>query len=144
MLNQVTLIGRLGADPEVRYMPDGKMVVNIRVATDENWKDKNGEKMTKTEWHRVVIFGKLAEIVAKYSNKGRLIYIEGRIQTRKWTDKDQIDRYTTEIIAMKFLMLDKAANGNGAANSNGFTSQSGDPGAGFDGSMPLSEEDVPF
>lgn len=138
MINKATLVGRLGADPEVRYMPDGAMVINMRIATDENWKDKNGEKVTKTEWHRIVIFGKLAEIAGKFLTKGRLVYLEGRIQTRKWTDKDKVDHYTTEIIALVLKMLDKAPSNGAAAPANG-----GAPPAAQDDVM-IPDEDVPF
>ena len=115
MLNSVSLIGRLGADPEIRYTKEGAMVVNIRLATDEQWKDKNGEKVQKTEWHRCVAFLGLAEIIGKYAVKGRLVYIQGRSQTRKWTDKDNVDHYTTEVIILNFKLLDKAANSNGVS-----------------------------
>jgi single-strand DNA-binding protein len=127
MINKAILVGRLGVDPEIRYMPDGAMVVNLRVATDEQWKDKNGEKVTKTEWHRVIIFGKLAEIAGKFLTKGRLVYIEGRLQTRKWTDKDNADHYTTEIIALVLKMLDSVkTNGTAAPPADDST----------DGAMP--------
>lgn len=138
MINKATLVGRLGADPEVRYMPDGNMVVNLRIATDENYKNKEGEKVTKTEWHRIVIFGKLAEICGKFLTKGRLVYIEGRIQTRKW-EKDGHTNYTTEIIALVMKMLDsQKTNGAAAPPANG-----GAPPAGPDTDQ-IPEEDVPF
>ena len=139
MINKCILVGRLGADPEVRYLPDGTMVVNLRLATDETWKDKQGDKQQKTEWHRVVIFGKLAEIAGKYTGKGRLVYIEGRIQTRTWEDKDGVKRYSTEIIGLVMKLLDKAPNGNGA---NG-----GEPPTNGSNGYPegsLDEQDVPF
>ncbi|QCI24048.1 single-stranded DNA-binding protein [Buchnera aphidicola (Macrosiphoniella sanborni)] len=98
-INKVILIGHLGQDPEVRYMPNGNAVVNITLATSENWKDKNtGENKEKTEWHRIVLFGKLAEIAGEYLRKGSQVYIEGSLQTRKWQDQNGIERYTTEII----------------------------------------------
>jgi single-strand DNA-binding protein len=106
MVNKALLIGRLGADPEVRYTPDGTMVVNFRLATDLQWKDKNGEKIQRTEWHRIVAYGKLAEICSNYLSKGKLIFIEGRIQTRSWEDKDGVKRSTTEIVASNMQMLD--------------------------------------
>jgi len=106
MVNKAILIGRLGKDPEVRYTPDGTMVTNFNLATDEQWKDKNGEKVQKTEWHRIVTFGKLAEICGNYLVKGKLIFVEGRIQTRSWEDKDGVKRFTTEIIASNMQMLD--------------------------------------
>jgi len=107
MVNKVLLIGRLGAAPEVRYTQDGAMITNFNLATDEQYKDKSGEKQQKTEWHRIVAFGKLAEICAKYLTKGKLVYIEGRIQTRQWNDKDGAKRYTTEIVASNMQMLEK-------------------------------------
>jgi single-strand DNA-binding protein len=105
MINKAILVGRLGKDPEVRYTPDGTMVVNFNVATDEQWKDKDGKKVQKTEWHKIVTFRKLAEICGKYLIKGKLVYLEGRIQTRSWDDKDGVKRYTTEIIASNMQML---------------------------------------
>jgi len=106
MVNKVILVGRLGADPEVRYTQDGTMVTSFRIATDEQWKDRNGERVTRTEWHRIVVFGRLAEICGNYLSKGRLVYIEGRLQTRAWDDKDGNKRYTTEIIALNMQMLE--------------------------------------
>lgn len=98
-INKAILIGHLGQDPEVRYMPNGNAVVNMTLATSENWKDKNtGESKEKTEWHRVVLFGKLAEIAGEYLRKGSQVYIEGSLQTRKWQDQNGIERYTTEVI----------------------------------------------
>lgn len=114
MLNKVTLIGRLGADPEVRYMPSGGAVANISLATNFRWKDKQtGEKKESTEWHRVVFFNRLAEIVGEYLKKGGQIYVEGRLQTRKWQDQNGQDRYTTEIIASEMQMLDSKSGGTG-------------------------------
>jgi single-strand DNA-binding protein len=104
-VNKVILIGNLGRDPETRYMPDGGAVTNVSIATTESWKDKNGEKQEKTEWHRVAFFGKLAEIAGEYLKKGSQVYVEGRLQTRKWQDKDGQDKYTTEIIADRMQML---------------------------------------
>ncbi len=106
MINKVILVGRLGKDPEVRVTPDGTMVTNFNLATDEQWKDKNGEKVQKTEWHKIVTFGKLADICGQYLVKGKLVYIEGRIQTRSWEDKEGVKRYTTEIVANDMKMLD--------------------------------------
>jgi len=106
MINKVILVGRLGKDPEVRVTPDGTMVTNFNLATDEQWKDKNGEKVQKTEWHKIVTFGKLADICGQYLVKGKLVYIEGRIQTRSWEDKEGMKRYTTEIVASDMKMLD--------------------------------------
>src|SRR4030066_647545 len=114
-VNKVILVGNLGKDPEVRYSPNGGAVANITLATSESWKDKtSGEKQEKTEWHRVVFFGKLAEIVGEYLKKGSQIYVEGRIQTRKWQDKDGQDRYTTEIVADRMQMLGSKSSGGGS------------------------------
>jgi single-strand DNA-binding protein len=104
-VNKVILIGNLGKDPETRYMPNGDAVTNITLATTETWKDKNGEKQEKTEWHRVTFYRKLAEIAGEYLKKGRPVYVEGRLETRKWTDKSGAERYTTEIIANDMKML---------------------------------------
>lgn len=105
-VNKVILVGNLGADPETRYMPNGDAVANIRLATTESWKDKNsGEKREITEWHRVVFYRKLAEIVGQYLKKGSAVYLEGRIRTRKWQDKEGQERYTTEIEATEMQML---------------------------------------
>jgi single-strand DNA-binding protein len=112
MLNKVTLIGRLGADPEIRYMPSGNAVANLSLATNLNWKDKQtGEKKESTEWHRVVFFDRLAEIVGEFLKKGSLVYIEGRLKTRKWQDQGGHERYTTEIIATEMKMLDSRSGG---------------------------------
>ncbi len=118
-INKVILIGNLGQDPEVRYMPNGNAVANVSLATSESWKDKNtGEMQERTEWHRVVFFQRLGEIVGEYCKKGSKIYVEGRLQTRKWQDKNGQDRYTTEIIADQMQMLDSRGGGGGAAFQN--------------------------
>lgn len=137
MVNKVILIGRLGADPEVRYTQDGTMVTNFRLATDEQWKDKSGEKVQKTEWHRVITFRKLAEICGNYLAKGRLVYIEGRIQTRSWDDRDGNKRYTTEIVASNMQMLER--KGDEAGQAGGLTGDS----QGYKESE-FPEDDVPF
>ncbi len=112
MLNKVTLIGNLGADPEVRYMPTGGAVTNISLATTFRWKDKqSGERKDNTEWHRVVFFNRLAEVVGEYLRKGSQVYVEGRLQTRKWKDKDGVDRYSTEIVATEMQMLGSRSGG---------------------------------
>lgn len=114
-LNKAILIGNLGKDPETRYAPNGDAVCNITVATTETWKDKQtGEKKEATEWHRVVFFGRLAEIAAQYLRKGSQVYVEGRLQTRKWQDKDGGDRYTTEIRGDEMKMLGSKADGASA------------------------------
>lgn len=116
-INKVTIVGNLGQDPEVRYMPNGGAVTNISVATSETWKDKNtGEQREMTEWHRIVFYRRLAEIAGEYLRKGSKVYIEGRLQTRKWQGQDGQDRYTTEIIANEMQMLD--SRGGGTANFN--------------------------
>lgn len=110
-LNKSQLIGNLGADPEVRYMPDGTATASITVATTDSWKDKaTGEKKERTEWHRVVFFKGLAEVVGQYLKKGSQIFVEGKLRTRKWTDKSGIDRYTTEIVGREMQMLGKRAD----------------------------------
>ncbi len=115
-VNKVILVGNLGKDPEVRYSPNGGAVANITLATSESWKDKtSGEKQEKTEWHRVVFFGRLAEIAGEYLKKGAQIYIEGRLQTRKWQDKEGKDRYTTEIVAGEMQMLGSREGRGGSA-----------------------------
>ena len=105
-INKVILIGNLAQDPEVRYMPNGGAVCNITVATSETWKDKStGENQEKTEWHRVVVWGRLAEICAEYLSKGRQVYVEGRLQTRRWEDSEGNKHYTTELVAKEMIML---------------------------------------
>lgn len=124
-LNKVILIGRVGADPEVRYMPSGNAVANVRLATNEVYKDKaTGQNQEQTEWHRVVMYGKLAEIVGQYVQKGRLIYVEGRIRTNKWQDQSGQDRYTTEIIANEMQLLGGSGREEGALAFNNTTEQS--------------------
>ena len=128
-VNKVILVGNLGADPETRYMPNGDAVANIRLATTESWKDKaSGEKKELTEWHRVVFYRKLAEIVGQYLKKGSAVYVEGRIRTRKWQDKEGQERYTTEIEANEMQMLGGRQN---MASSSGGEAEYG-------GSMPSS------
>ena len=113
-VNKVILVGRLGKDPETRYMTSGEAVTNATLATSENWKDKNGEKQEKTEWHNLVFYRKLAEIAGQYLKKGSQVYIEGKIQTRKWQDKNSgQDRYTTEIIVDQMQMLGDKKSGTG-------------------------------
>jgi len=119
-VNKVILIGNLGRDPEVRYTPDGRAVANVTLATSEQWKDRqSGENQERTEWHRIVMFGRLAEIAGEYLKKGRQIYIEGKLQTRKWQGQDGQDRYTTEIVANEMQMLGGGASGGGSADFGG-------------------------
>lgn len=123
-VNKVILVGNLGADPETRYAPSGDAICNIRIATTDTWRDKtSGEKREATEWHRVVFFGKLAEIAGQYLKKGRSVYVEGRLQTRKWQDKEGRDQYTTEIRADQMQMLGGARDG---ASEGGSRSYGGD------------------
>lgn len=152
-VNKVIIIGNLGADPEVRYMPAGGAVANISVATSESWKDKeNGQQQERTEWHRIVFYNRLAEIVGEYLKKGSKVFVEGSLRTRKWQDKSGQDRYTTEIIAANMQMLDSrggAAGGQFSAPSEG--GQFGDTsGAGdFGSSSPAMadsgfDDEIPF
>lgn len=119
-INKVMLIGNLGVDPEVRYSPSGAAVTNIRIATSESWKDRQtGEMQERTEWHRIVFFGKLAEIAGEYLRKGSKVYVEGRLQTRKWQGQDGQDRYTTEVVANEMQMLDGRGGGSGGMGDSG-------------------------
>jgi len=134
-VNKVILVGNLGGDPEVRYMPAGGAVANLTIATSEAWKDKaTGERKEKTEWHRVVLFARLGEIAGEYLKKGSKVYVEGRLQTRKWQDKNGQDRYTTEIVGSELQMLDSRGGGGGqdfapAQQNNNMQPQSQDQGA---------------
>jgi len=120
-INKVIIVGNLGRDPETRYMPNGEAVTNIAVATTESWKDKSsGEKKEITEWHRITFYRKLAEIAGQYLVKGSQVYIEGRLQTRKWTDKDGVERYTTEIVADTMQMLGSRQSGSADDASNDY------------------------
>lgn len=136
MVNKAILIGRLGKDPEVRYTQDGAAVTNFTMATDETYKDKSGEKVQKTEWHRIVAFGKLAEICGNYLVKGKLVFIEGRIQTRSWEDKEGVKRNTTEIIASDMKMLDSKGQGKTGDDATQDSVPASNSGAAMD--------DVPF
>jgi single-strand DNA-binding protein len=125
-INKVILIGNLGTDPEVRYMPQGGAVANLTVATSESWTDKaTNEKKEQTEWHRVVIYQRLAEIAGEYLRKGSKVYIEGKLKTRKWQDKDGVERYTTEIIANELQMLDGRSDGQQQGGGMGGGQQGG-------------------
>jgi single-strand DNA-binding protein len=118
-VNKVILIGNLGRDPETRYTTGGDAVTNLNIATTETWKDKSGEKQEKTEWHRVVLFARLAEIAGEYLKKGRPVYVEGRLKTRKWTDKDGVEKYTTEIVADQMQLLGSREGMGGADEAGG-------------------------
>jgi single-strand DNA-binding protein len=138
-LNKAILIGNLGKDPEVRYTPSGLGVANFNIATSESWTNKEGAKETRTEWHRIVAFGKLAEICGEYLSKGKQVYIEGRIQTRDWEDQNGVKRYTTEIVANQMLMLGSRDSGDTARNQGTPAKDfQGPPGAGFE------DDDIPF
>ena len=152
-VNKVILIGNLGRDPETRYMPDGAAITNISVATTETWKDKAGEKQEKTEWHRVAFFGKLAEIAGEYLKKGSQVYVEGRLQTRKWQDKDGNDKYTTEIVADRMQMLgsrqgmgggDRDSGGGGERDAGAARPAAAKPGGKAGGKFDDFEDDIPF
>jgi single-strand DNA-binding protein len=124
-INKVIVIGNLGRDPEVRYTPNGAAVCNVSVATTRNWKDKNsGDKVEETEWHRVVFYDRLAEIAGEYLKKGRSVYVEGRLKTRKWQDKDGKDNYTTEIVAEQMQLLG-GREGGGSGGGGGYGAQGG-------------------
>ena len=148
-VNKVILVGNLGADPETRYMPSGDAVTTIRLATTDRFKDKSGEKQERTEWHRVVFFGKLAEIAGAYLKKGRPVYVEGSLRTREW-EKDGVKRYSTEIVANEMQMLGGRGEGGGGGSWGGGeesgggrgkpASSGGSSGGGFDD----IDDDIPF
>ena len=144
-INKVILIGNLGADPEVKYMPSGEAVATLSLATSESWKDKNtGEQVEKTEWHRVVLFRRLAEIAGEYLKKGSKVYIEGRLQTRKWKGQDGQDRYTTEIVANDLQMLDSRGGGASNFNQEPASSNNAQPQAATAGGFDDFDDDIPF
>ncbi|WP_028107816.1 single-stranded DNA-binding protein [Ferrimonas futtsuensis] len=135
-VNKVILVGNLGQDPEVRYMPNGNAVANITVATSETWKDQQGQQQERTEWHRVVMFRRLAEIAGEYLRKGSKVYLEGKLQTRKWQDNNGQDRYTTEVVAEEMQMLDSRGGQQGGGFQGGQQSggfQGGQQSGGFQG-----------
>ncbi|HET9994237.1 MAG TPA: single-stranded DNA-binding protein [Candidatus Acidoferrum sp.] len=159
-VNKVILVGRLGRDPETRYTGGGQAVANFSVATDESYKDKNGERQKRTEWHKIVVWGKQAEIAQQYLKKGSLIFIEGRIQSREWQDKEGQKRTSFEIVANNFRMLGGRAEGAAAAGGGmgGGASRGGDDmeshaapaddayagGGAPSGGPEISDEDIPF
>lgn len=121
MINKVILVGNLGNDPEMKYAANGNAIANFSLATSERWRDKNtGEQQEKTEWHRVVFFGKVAEVIGEYLQKGRQVYVEGKLQTRKWTDKEGNDRYTTEVVGSTMQMLGQKGDSAPAPKQQGF------------------------
>ncbi len=150
-VNKVILIGNLGNDPEVRYIPSGSAVATVSIATSESWKDKQtGELQDRTEWHRVVFFSRLAEIVGEYLHKGSKIYVEGSIRTRKWQDKNGQDRYTTEIVANEMQMLDSKSSSphkEKSPQNHDHGSSTMDPATSFnnDNEIPNNlDDDIPF
>jgi single-strand DNA-binding protein len=151
-VNKVILVGNLGADPESRYTPSGTAVANLRLATTKQWKDKNsGEQQERTEWHRVVMFNRLAEIAGEYLKKGSQVYIEGELQTRKWQDQQGNDRYTTEVVANDMQMLGGRGGGGGAefgGGGGGGQRSGGQGGGGGDRQGPPPsddfDDDIPF
>ena len=139
-INKVIVLGNLGADPDARYMPNGNAVTNISVATTDSLKDKeSGERQEKTEWHRVVFFGRLAEIASEYLKKGSQVYVEGRLQTRKWEDKEGNDRWTTEIVANEMQMLGERATSS--SNADNFSAAKT---SGSDFKSDDFDDDIPF
>src|ERR1700674_2439902 len=161
-VNKVILVGRLGRDPETRFTGGGQAVANFSLATDETYKDKNGERQKRTEWHKITVWGKQAEIAQQYLKKGSLVYVEGRIQTREWQDKEGQKRTSFEIVANNFRMLGSRAEGAAAGGGGGATARSGgedfeshaapvdDAVGGSVGGVPsgggpeISDEDIPF
>lgn len=154
-VNKVILVGRLGRDPETRYTGGGQAVANFSVATDETYKDRNGERQKRTEWHKIVVWGKQAEIAQQYLKKGSLVFIEGRIQSREWQDKEGQKRTSFEIVASNFRMLGGRGDSSGAGSGGGTSgSRSGDefdqagpseePIGGGHGGPEISDEDIPF
>ena len=143
MLNRIQLIGRLGRDPELRYTQDGVALARLAVATHETWKDDQGQKQERTEWHRVVLFGKVAEIAREHLAKGALVYLEGRLQTRKWAGDDGVERYATEVVADTLRML-----GSAPAAADASLAAPGRPGNGTRdprvGVATAPEDDIPF
>jgi single-strand DNA-binding protein len=148
-VNKVILVGNLGRDAELRYTPGGAAVATLNMATTEVWNDKSGQRQEKTEWHRVVLWGKTAESLSEYLTKGKQIYVEGRLQTRQWDDKDGNKRYTTEIRSDRVVLLGGGGRGGGSMSSGGGESR-GEPrggdfgGPGPEGSAPLTDDDIPF
>lgn len=140
-INKVIIVGNLGGDPEVRYTPSGSAVANFSVATSESWKDKNtGEKKERTEWHRIVVWGKLGELCGEYLSKGRQVYVEGRLQTRSYDDKDGVKRYMTEIIAADVQFLGSKESGGGRSGGSAPPRES----FGGQGGPPPADDDIPF
>jgi len=142
-VNKVILVGRLGQDPEVRYTSNGGAVANFSIATNESWTDKQGQKQERTEWHRIVVWGKLGELCGQYLSKGRQAYIEGRLQTREWNDKDGNKRYTTEIVAQNIQFLGGSA-GTSTGQSDFTPEPMAPPNSDALSSGSGQEDEVPF
>jgi single-strand DNA-binding protein len=142
-VNKVILVGNLGKDAELRYTPGGASVATLNMATTEVWTDRNGQRQEKTEWHRVVLWGKQAESLQEYLTKGKQIYVEGRLQTRQWDDKDGNKRYTTEIKADRITLLGGGSGGRGAGGA-GIERGGGGPSMDEPPSAPLTDDDIPF
>jgi single-strand DNA-binding protein len=146
-VNKVIIVGNLGRDPEVRYLPEGGAITNISVATTDTWKDKSGEKQERTEWHRVAFFGKLAEIAGEYLKKGSQVYVEGALRTRKWQDKEGKERYTTEIVADRMQMLGSRGGGSEPMAREAAPAAEGAgtrPQAKKGGAFDQMDDDIPF
>ena len=147
-VNKVILIGNLGKDPETRYLPSGDAVTNVSIATSEKWKDKSGEKQEHTEWHRIAFFGKTAEIAGEYLKKGSPVYVEGRIRTRKWQDKEGQDRYSTEIVADRMQLLGGRSGGAESMSREpvaaGAGAGGGSKAAPRKGTIDELDDDIPF
>jgi len=155
-VNKVILIGNLGSDPEVKYTPSGVPVANVNLATNESWSDRSGEKQERTEWHRLVIWRKLAEIVGQYLKKGSKIYIEGRLETRSWDDQSGQKRYTTEVVVNDLQMLDGRGDGGGDMQQGGYqeppasgspeggSPAGGPPGGSYAPGDSAEDDDLPF
>jgi single-strand DNA-binding protein len=146
-VNKVILVGNLGADPEVRFTPSGQAVANFRIATGESWTDKNGQKQDRTEWHRIVVWGKLAELCGEYLAKGRQCFVEGRLQTREWTDKENRKNYTTEVVANNVVFLGSRDAGANRTRPRNGSEEYAQPQPGVDevlANAPAPEDDIPF
>jgi single-strand DNA-binding protein len=150
-VNRVMLIGNLGADPEVRFTPSGQAVANFRIATNESWVDKAGQKQERTEWHRIVVWGKQAELSGEYLKKGRQCFIEGKLQTREWVDKEGKKNYTTEVVAQNVQFLGGGAGGGGGGGGGGARRDDGGSGFNSGGNEPPMDQggpppvdDIPF
>lgn len=152
-VNRVIILGHLGRDPEMRYMPDGKAVANLAIATSETYKDKDGNKVENTEWHRVALFGRIAEVAGEYLKKGSMAYIEGKLQTRKWTDKEGQDRYTTEIIGDRLQLVGGRSGGTGGEHDGAGASAGSAPsaaparsggGGGHAAPMDFEDDEIPL